>query len=129
MPLRASRPCNHPGCQKVATDGRFCSSHAASVVALRPYDRFRGSSASRGYDADWRRVRKLALQRDKHLCQDCLAAKRLTLAVEVHHIITIEERPDLRLVLDNLRSLCKPCHSRITSTRDSSFARPGVRFA
>jgi 5-methylcytosine-specific restriction protein A len=93
------------------------------VDAIRPYDRWRGSPASRGYDADWRRVRLEALERDKHLCQDCLEREVLTLATEVHHKIPIEIAPELRLELDNLRSLCKPCHSAITATRDSSFAR------
>jgi 5-methylcytosine-specific restriction endonuclease McrA len=28
----------------------------------------------------------------------------------VHHIIPRKERPDLELVMDNLRSLCATCH-------------------
>ena len=30
------------------------------------------------------------------------------------HIIPIEERPDLRLDLDNMRTLCSPCHGART---------------
>lgn len=123
MPSRAKRPCKHPGCRDVASAGRFCTRHAGDAAAVRPYDRWRGSPASRGYDKDWRRVRLEALQRDKHLCQDCLKRNVLTRATEVHHKITIELAPYLRLDLDNLVSLCKPCHSGITATRDSSFAR------
>jgi 5-methylcytosine-specific restriction protein A len=67
-------------------------------------------------------VRLQALARDHHLCQDCLQRQRLTPAKEVHHILTVEIAPHLRLDLDNLRSLCKPCHSAVTATRDSSFA-------
>ncbi len=33
-------------------------------------------------------------------------------AVMVHHIIPVEERPDLALDLNNLRSLCSECHNR-----------------
>lgn len=127
MPFRATRPCKHNGCRDLARVGRFCTKHAADTAATRPYDRWRGSPASRGYDADWRRVRKLALERDKHLCQHCLLKKLLTLATEVHHEIPIELAPNLRLVLTNLVSLCKPCHSAITATRDSSFARTKPR--
>jgi len=36
-------------------------------------------------------------------------------ATEVHHIISIQERPDLALDLTNLKSLCKSCHSEITN--------------
>ena len=115
MPTRARRPCNKPGCRNVASDGRFCAKHAVDTAVTRPYDRWRGSPASRGYDADWRRVRLQALERDRHLCQDCLLRKILTPAEEVHHVIPIELAPHLRLELDNLRSLCKPCHSAITA--------------
>lgn len=126
MPLRASRPCKHGGCRALAATGsRFCSAHANQPAATRPYDKWRGSPASRGYDADWRRVRKLALERDHHLCQDCLAAGRLTPAAEVHHEVPIELDRSRRLDLTNLRCLCKPCHSAITAVRDSNFARSG----
>jgi 5-methylcytosine-specific restriction protein A len=37
---------------------------------------------------------------------------RITPAVLVDHIIPVEERPDLRLVEDNLQSLCRPCHDK-----------------
>ena len=123
MPQRANRPCNHPGCRAIASGSRFCARHAVDKNVIRPYDRWRGSPASRGYDADWRRVRLEALRRDHYLCQDCLERGDLTAATEVHHLIPIELAPHLRLVLSNLRSLCKPCHSAITATRDSSFAR------
>lgn len=90
---------------------------------MRPYDAWRGSAASRGYDADWRRIRLLALERDHHLCQACLRAKRAVRATDVHHKVSIAEAPELRLVLDNLESLCHGCHSSITATRDSTFAQ------
>ena len=35
---------------------------------------------------------------------------RVTPATMVHHIVTIEERPDLRLVWENIMSLCLDCH-------------------
>ena len=67
------------------------------------------NSTARGYDRRWRKLRKRKLQSDP-LCEDCLERGRTTLAQEVDHIIRITKRPDLRLVWDNLRSLCKPCH-------------------
>lgn len=124
MPLRASRPCKHPGCRTPRVrEESFCEKHRTSIAAVRPYDAWRGSSASRGYDADWRRVRKLALERDRHLCQHCLARGRAIRATDVHHIVAIAVNPLLRLVLSNLLSLCHECHSSITATRDSTFAQ------
>lgn len=121
--MRAARPCGHSGCRGTAAIGRFCSAHADSARATRPYDAWRGSSTSRGYDADWRRIRAQALERDRRQCQHCLKRGLVKRATDVHHIITIEDAPWLRLVLTNLISLCKECHSSITATRDSSFAR------
>ena len=68
--------------------------------------------------AAWRRVRKAALERDHYLCQDCMAAKargemvRPRMATVVHHVLTVEQRPDLRLEMDNLVSLCDACHNK-----------------
>lgn len=68
------------------------------------------TSFDRGYDRQWRKVRQLALARDSHLCRDCLERDKVTAASEVHHVVKIEQRPDLRLCVDNLRSLCRDCH-------------------
>lgn len=66
----------------------------------------------------WKRVRRLALQRDGGMCQDCMDRLRAGYGIKphraqmVHHIIPLEERPDLGLDLDNLRSLCNECHNK-----------------
>ena len=66
----------------------------------------------------WRSLRTMALQRDHYLCQDCMAAKargemiRPRAATVVHHILSVEARPDLRLDIDNLVSLCDACHNK-----------------
>jgi len=79
-------------------------------ITRKTPDQVRGSSSARGYDRAWRRTRDLKLKRDP-LCEDCLENEFVEPAVEVHHVIKIAERPDLRLDIDNLRSLCKTCHS------------------
>lgn len=58
----------------------------------------------------WRRVRIQALERSHYLCQNCLRENRITPATEVHHILPLEEHPELALVLDNLEPLCWRCH-------------------
>lgn len=68
------------------------------------------------HTAAWKKVRALALARDGGMCQDCMDRFRAGYgyrprrAEMVHHIIPIEERPDLALELSNLRSLCNACH-------------------
>ena len=70
------------------------------------------------HSAAWKRVRALAMQRDNGMCQDCMDRLRAGYGIKpnraqmVHHIIPLEERPDLALDLSNLRSLCNECHNR-----------------
>lgn len=66
----------------------------------------------------WQRVRAAALNRDGGMCCDCMDRYRSGMGVRpnratmVHHIIPIDERPDLALSLKNLRSLCETCHNK-----------------
>lgn len=66
----------------------------------------------------WKRLRSVALTRDGGMCADCMERLRAGYGFKprraqmVHHIIPIEERPDLALSLDNLRSLCNECHNK-----------------
>lgn len=87
----------------------------------RAIDRRRGTAAERGYDTAWRKVRDQHL-REEPLCQMCMEAGRVTAATVVDHIVSIADRPDLRLDRSNLRSLCKPHHDARTA-RDQGFAR------
>lgn len=102
MALAPKRRC--PRCPRMMP----CSEHGA-----RQYDAWRGSSTSRGYDAAWRRVR-VAYLAENPLCADCFP-HRLTPATEVHHVAKVADRPDLRLDFDNLKALCKACHSARTA--------------
>jgi len=54
------------------------------------------------------------------LCQDCGARDRVTAATEVHHVVAIKAGGTHSR--DNLRSLCKPCHSKRTA-REGGFGR------
>jgi 5-methylcytosine-specific restriction endonuclease McrA len=68
--------------------------------------------------AMWRRARRMALERDHYLCQDCMRrylareVRQIRTATVVHHIQPREEHPELALELDNLISLCEICHNR-----------------
>jgi 5-methylcytosine-specific restriction enzyme A len=53
------KPCAHPGCSAL-TNGRYCAAHEA--MHPRPED-VRGSAASRGYGAEWRKIRIEVLKR------------------------------------------------------------------
>lgn len=84
------------------------------------FDKERGPSSQRGYDAAWKKCRALFLL--KHARCECGAR-----AVDVDHVKSVSERPDLRLSWSNLRPMCHSCHSRRTA-RDQGFANPERRM-
>ena len=63
----------------------------------------------------WRATRKLFLA-ENPLCVFCKDKGRLTPATEVDHIIERRDLESIGAIYDqeNLRALCKPCHSRRT---------------
>jgi 5-methylcytosine-specific restriction protein A len=101
--MASRRPC--PGCRvALITRGQRCCS-----ACDRAYEQRRGSPSARGYDAEWQRLRRAYLA-EHPSCGVCGGA-----ATEVDHIVSVRQRPDLRLVPENWRPRCRPCHSRRTA--------------
>lgn len=66
-------------------------------------------TTERGYDGRWKAL-SVRVRIEQPLCEVCLAAGIVTPATEVHHKITIEDAPWLRLERSNLMSVCNVCH-------------------
>lgn len=85
--------------------------HRPSPAQTRETKRveYRGSASSRGYGAQWRKLRKMHLQANP-VCVFCETHGRVVLATVVDHITP--HKGDRRLLYDphNLQSLCKTCH-------------------
>jgi 5-methylcytosine-specific restriction protein A len=85
------------------------------------------SRQSRGYDAEWDRIRLFVLQRDNGLCQcdRCRGGEiRLTTACEVNHI-----KPKAKGGTGdpaNLQAVSHDCHVRITAEQQGKVHRPKV---
>lgn len=79
--------------------------------AGREYDRLsRDDEAKRFYrSAEWLAIRRTKLRRSP-LCERCFP-RLVVPATTVHHIKERRECPELALEIDNLESLCAPCHS------------------
>lgn len=92
----------------------------------RERDQRRGGSAQRGYGYDWQKLRRLKLLADP-LCESCKERGRATLAEEVHHVIRIAKRPDLRLVWANLESLCGTCHAAKSAAERAADRGGGIQ--
>lgn len=63
--------------------------------------------------AAWRQARAIALERDNHQCQHCGTDTGLV----VHHDIEVAPGMDPYDV-DNLETLCRPCHRREHNRRE-----------
>lgn len=122
MPTAPKRPCLYPGCPTLVDSGT-CPEHTKQRGADRR--KVEGSAWSQGYDSDWEKVRKRALERDHYICQHCLQRDgRYVPAEQVDHKVPFGGKSDpLRLDLNNLQSLCVPCHSLKTANEDGGFGR------
>lgn len=118
MPVRPLRPCTYPFCSELTKEGGRCDKHKHK--ASREYDQKRGDSGERGYDATWQKVREMKVSQDP-LCEECLKTGQTIPLDKVHHIKSIETHPELRLVMENLRSLCTTHHEE--SHRGDRFKR------
>lgn len=118
---RSARTCSHGSCQRMATVGSRCALHAkAPTTGVR-------SQASverhRFYQtAKWAKLRAVKLI-DYPICEYC----HTEIATEVDHFIPHKGDIELALDYDNLRSACKPCHSRKTLREYGNFNKNRVR--
>jgi 5-methylcytosine-specific restriction endonuclease McrA len=77
---------------------------------------------------EWREVRAKRLKMDSYTCTECGGfcggRKRGQPSPHVDHIKTLRDHPELALDINNLRTLCGPCHSRRTRLEESG--RPQI---
>lgn len=115
MPKRPPTICSKAGCGKYATRKGRCDEHQVA------WESNKGKTAKeRGYGTAWRKLRRRAMERDQHLCQECLRNKVFTLAKEVDHIIP-KSRGGTN-DMSNLQSLCVKCH-RSKTVKEAREAR------
>ena len=92
------------------------------------------SRQSRGYGAEWDKIRKLVLERDSYLCQCkyCKAEGRMTLATHVDHVISKAKASLMgwtqKQIDDpsNLQSINKNCHERKTIEEKGGKPKPKI---
>ena len=104
-------------CRRAVPAGQTCECRkTAERKRKAALDAARPKSGERGYDADWRAVRRQYLAAHPGCSHEGCTAS----ATEVDHIQSVASRPDLRLHWSNLRGFCKHHHSQRTA-RDQSF--------
>ena len=88
------------------------------------------SRHSRGYGAEWEKVRKQVIVRAKGLCENCARNGRVAQGRDVDHVVSKAEAARLgwsRAKTDslaNLQYLCEPCHKAKTAAEQGRALRP-----
>lgn len=94
----------------------FCSAECAGVAKRgEDHPNWKGG-ASVQYGPNWETQKRKAKDRDQHTCQLCGYESGGDTLLDVHHIIPYREFDDdweTANVLDNLISLCRPCHVKV----------------
>jgi 5-methylcytosine-specific restriction enzyme A len=126
-------PCKDPMCHEIVDeDQRYCEKHKREYNKARDKERghrhnVRGESKSNKafYDsAVWRRFRLAKLMRNG-LCEKCLTAvyiKRNKTNGVVDHIIPLNQG-GAALSMENVMTLCHPCHNRKRAEEARKYGR------
>ncbi len=109
MPMKPPKRCSVVGCPELVNTRR-CSTHQRQIEANR-----RAKEVWRDYGSQWRFIRARVLKAEP-ICRICNDAQ----ATEVDHIKPLKEGGTHDI--NNLRPLCKSCHSR--RTYYDTIARP-----
>ena len=121
MPRKPKRPCSYPGCPEL-TDDRYCEQHQSLVN--KQYNKYqRDPESNKRYGRSWKRIRDRYIKTHP-LCEECQRQGRLNPAEEVHHIIPLANGGSNNK--ENLMSLCKSCHSRITAQSGDRWGRSNL---
>ena len=124
MPTAAPTPCRYPGCPALLTTPGYCDKHLRST--RKQQDERRGSAASRGYGARWRKARASYLGLHP-LCAECQRHGRAVAASVVDHIKPHKGNRKLFWDERNWQALCKRCHDAKTVREDGGFGNPSDR--
>lgn len=72
----------------------------------KPWERFK--------DTAYLQWRNSVLTRDNYTCQDCQKiCKKYEKGLAAHHIKSYKDFPELRLDIDNGKTLCRECHMKL----------------
>lgn len=88
------------------------------------------SRQSRGYGAEWEKVRKQVIARAKGLCEKCEREGKVAMGRDVDHVVSKAKAAALGWSQakidhpDNLQYLCTPCHKEKTAAEQGRTLRP-----
>ena len=127
MPNKPKKPCTK--CRRNLTTERFCDDCKTKVkrrekATRQQYDKRRGTAAERGYNAKWRKERKLYLSEpDNQLCAICLKDGKVTASECIDHIIPHKGDKNLFWDINNWQPSCLKCNTKKAIREEGALAR------
>lgn len=91
-------------------------------MTRKPWDKGGKTRHQQGYGSAWSKLRLVVIERDRGLCQLCLARGRIAAGNQVDH--KLSKAKGGTDDLDNLWLLCRPCHDRKTIEEKGHRIRP-----
>lgn len=76
----------------------------------------------------WMKKRANVLRRDSYECRECKRYGKVTEANVVHHVNPLDTHPDLRLVSNNLLSVCGSCHNTFHDRYTNELTVKGMEW-
>ena len=67
----------------------------------------------------WKALARTLYARDNYRCRRCGSAHVKGHPLHAHHVAAWAGNPDARFDLDNIVTLCKPCHNWVHSTKNT----------
>ena len=111
VPKKPRKPCRFSGCPEL-TENKYCDKHRKLESSY--YNKYkRNPNTYKRYGNRWRKIRQLYIK-EHPVCELCERKNILRPVEEVHHVIPLSKGGSHHK--DNLMSLCKSCHSKITAT-------------
>lgn len=143
MPTKSPKPCAHPACRALTTDGAYCAAHKKQQ--RQRYESKRESSTKRLYGYKWQQARAGFLKKHPLChCDNCKPKiEQARLATDLHDTpehneLLIAQHPELAAnVVDhiiphngdqtlfwarsNWQAMNKRCHDKKTAKEDGGF--------
>jgi 5-methylcytosine-specific restriction protein A len=104
--------CHYPGCNELTDTGSFCKKHIRIKKDMPLFQHASSPNACFYRSYRWIRLRKELLSQST-CCALCGISNTET-TLHTHHIVPPRGNEELFFNKDNLTTLCKVCHDKVT---------------
>lgn len=104
--------CHYPGCNELADEGCFCKKHIQTRKVSPMFQNAVSPNNDYYRSYRWIKLRKEILSKSTH-CAMC-GISNVESTLHIHHIVPPRGNEELFFNKDNLTTLCKTCHDKVT---------------